>query len=169
MKNYYRILEVEENAKDEDIKKAYRRLAKQFHPDRNPGNKYAEERFKEIAAAYAVLEDNIKRAQYDRQLYLLRNPPVYTTYTNTTYTTNTNTSRQYTQQRRQPPPQGGEKVFDMRWLTVLIVMIFFSVMQNGSCNKNEKRKVKNRPSVDVLYIQQQDDQPAGNETISRLS
>jgi len=65
-KDYYRILGLKEEASDEEIKKAYRRLALQCHPDRNPGDKEAEERFKEISEAYGVLIDKEKRRQYDR-------------------------------------------------------------------------------------------------------
>jgi molecular chaperone DnaJ len=65
-RDYYDVLGVARGAGDEDLKKAYRRLAIQFHPDRNPGNKEAEERFKEINEAYQVLSDADRRAQYDR-------------------------------------------------------------------------------------------------------
>lgn len=65
-KDYYRILGVDRKASDEDIRKAYRKLAKQFHPDYNPNNKQAEERFKEINEAYEVLSDTKKRSHYDR-------------------------------------------------------------------------------------------------------
>jgi curved DNA-binding protein len=65
-KDYYKILGVERKASDEDIRKAYRDLAKQHHPDRNPNNKQAEERFKEINEAYQVLSDAKKRQHYDR-------------------------------------------------------------------------------------------------------
>jgi molecular chaperone DnaJ len=66
MKDYYEILGISRNATDDDIKKAYRRLALKYHPDRNPGDKTAEERFKEINEAYACLSDPQKRANYDR-------------------------------------------------------------------------------------------------------
>ena len=64
-KDYYKILGVSPNAPSEEIKKSYRQLALQFHPDRNPGDKEAEERFKEISEAYGVLIDPEKRKRYD--------------------------------------------------------------------------------------------------------
>lgn len=66
MKDYYSILGVSRNASQEEIKKAFRRLARQYHPDLNPGNKEAEERFKEINEAYYCLSDPVRRANYDR-------------------------------------------------------------------------------------------------------
>lgn len=65
-KDYYKILGVNRKANEEDIRKAYRKLAMQYHPDRNPNDKQAEERFKEINEAYQVLSDSKKRAHYDR-------------------------------------------------------------------------------------------------------
>ena len=64
-KNYYEILGVEKNASPEDIKSSYKDLAFKYHPDRNPGDKGAEEKFKEINEAYQVLNDRDKRARYD--------------------------------------------------------------------------------------------------------
>jgi len=65
-RDYYEVLGVSRNASLEEIKKAYRQMALKYHPDRNPGNKEAEERFKEAAEAYSVLGDHQKRATYDR-------------------------------------------------------------------------------------------------------
>ncbi|MEI2750701.1 MAG: molecular chaperone DnaJ [Ferruginibacter sp.] len=65
-RDYYEVLGVSKTASQEEIKKAYRKVAMQFHPDRNPGDKAAEEKFKEAAEAYEVLNDADKKAQYDR-------------------------------------------------------------------------------------------------------
>lgn len=65
-RDYYEVLEVEKTASAEEIKKAYRKKAIQYHPDRNPGDKEAEEKFKEAAEAYNVLSDPDKRARYDQ-------------------------------------------------------------------------------------------------------
>jgi curved DNA-binding protein len=66
VKDYYQTLGVARNADEKEIKKAYRKLAQQYHPDKNPGNKAAEQRFKEINEAYTVLSDPDKRSKYDR-------------------------------------------------------------------------------------------------------
>ena len=65
MRDYYEILGVDKNSSEQEIKKAYRKVAMKNHPDRNPDNKEAESRFKEAAEAYSVLSDNQKKQQYD--------------------------------------------------------------------------------------------------------
>ena len=62
----YEVLGVARSASEDDIKKAYRKLARQFHPDRNPGDKQAETKFKEVQEAYDLVSDKEKRAQYDQ-------------------------------------------------------------------------------------------------------
>lgn len=64
-RDYYEILGVERNATDDQIKKAYRKLAMKYHPDKNPGDKSAEDQFKEASEAYEVLRDAQKRQRYD--------------------------------------------------------------------------------------------------------
>ena len=65
-RDYYEILGVPKNASKDDLKKSYRKLAMQYHPDRNPGDKESEEKFKEAAEAYEILNNDDKRAKYDR-------------------------------------------------------------------------------------------------------
>jgi len=65
-RDYYEVLGVPRNASEEDIKKAFRQMARKYHPDLNPGNKQAEEQFKEVNEAFQVLSDGKKRAQYDQ-------------------------------------------------------------------------------------------------------
>ena len=64
-RDYYEILEVSKSVSEEELKKAYRKKAIQFHPDKNPGNKEAEEKFKELSAAYEVISNPEKKQLYD--------------------------------------------------------------------------------------------------------
>ena len=65
-RDYYEVLGVGKNASEDEIKKAYRKMAKQYHPDLNPGDKDAEAKFKEVNEAYEVLSDSSKKARYDQ-------------------------------------------------------------------------------------------------------
>ncbi len=65
-RDYYEVLEISKNATPEELKKAYRKQALRFHPDKNPGDKESEEKFKEAAEAYEVLNDPNKRSRYDQ-------------------------------------------------------------------------------------------------------
>ena len=65
-RDYYEVLEVHRNGSEIEIKKAFRKVALQFHPDKNPGDKASEEKFKEASEAYEILSDPQKRAQYDQ-------------------------------------------------------------------------------------------------------
>lgn len=66
MKDYYEILEIDKNASTDEIKRAYRKLAKKYHPDLNPNDQEAEQKFKDASAAYEILSDEEKRSRYDR-------------------------------------------------------------------------------------------------------
>ena len=66
MSDYYDILNVSKSSSQDEIKKAYRKVAMKYHPDKNPDNKQAEEKFKEAAEAYSVLSDQNKRNRYDQ-------------------------------------------------------------------------------------------------------
>src|SRR5689334_6986940 len=74
-KDYYAVLGVDRNAKPDHIRKAYRRLARKFHPDVNPGNKSAEDKFKELSEAYEILSDDKKRKIYDQYGFYSDNMP----------------------------------------------------------------------------------------------
>lgn len=65
-RDYYEVLGVSKTATDDELKKAFRKLAKQYHPDLHPGDKECEEKFKEVNEAYEVLSDKDKRARYDQ-------------------------------------------------------------------------------------------------------
>ena len=65
-RDYYEILDVSKDVSGKDLKKSYRRVAMKFHPDRNPDDKEAEEKFKEASEAYEILSDSQKRAAYDQ-------------------------------------------------------------------------------------------------------
>ena len=65
-RDFYEVLEISKSASEDEIKKAYRKMAIKFHPDKNPGDKAAEDKFKEAAEAYEVLSDVKKKGQYDR-------------------------------------------------------------------------------------------------------
>ena len=90
MSDFYEDLEVEKTATAEQIKKAYRTLAFKYHPDRNPGDKAAEEKFKKINAAYEVLGDEAKRRNYD-----LMGQSAYSDYSQNTQNTYQNTYSNY--------------------------------------------------------------------------
>ena len=65
-RDYYEVLGLQKGASEEEIKKAFRKMAMKYHPDKNPGNKEAEEKFKEVNEAYSVLSDPDKKSKYDR-------------------------------------------------------------------------------------------------------
>jgi molecular chaperone DnaJ len=73
--NYYKLLGLDERADETDIKRAYRKLALKYHPDRNPGDKFAEDKFKKVTEAYRILSDSSKRSGYDRSRFAATGRP----------------------------------------------------------------------------------------------
>lgn len=146
IKNFYALLGVSSTATQEEIKLAYRKLAKRFHPDRNPGDKQNEERFKEISEAYNVLSDEENRKKYDLKFH---------------YTSNSRSEKKYnpgTTQREQPkfrvkkerPPTAAEKRAT-RWIfgTVIVFVITITVMIVIDPEDDEALKMKQ-----LLYQQE---------------
>src|SRR3954451_22397035 len=73
-RDYYEVLGVKKDATDDEIQKAYRKLARKYHPDRNPGDKQAEANFKDVSAAYEVLSDETKKATSARFVFAVPQP-----------------------------------------------------------------------------------------------
>ena len=86
--DYYKILGIIESSSEEEIKKAYRKLAKKYHPDRNPNNKEAEEMFRKVSEAYEVLGDEKKRKDYDNKRKFRNKNQDEKKYSKTNKTTN---------------------------------------------------------------------------------
>lgn len=127
LKNYYAILGVGTTATQEEIKLAYRRLAKRFHPDKNPGNAGIEERFKEISEAYNTLSDQESRSKYDLKFFYSSNAK-----NGRAYSTGSNDRPKY-KVRKERPPTAAEKrttriIFGVVVTFVLVItaMIIFN-------------------------------------------
>lgn len=116
MKNYYDILGISIWATEEEIKKSYRKLAFKFHPDYNQGDKFFEDRFRDIQEAYEILTNREKKIQYDIKLHSILYPPKQTQQTTTNYTPKTEPkennyySYSTSTQSKQEPPKETKKV-----------------------------------------------------------
>lgn len=133
-RNFYQVLEVTQTASQKEIKLAFRKLAKQFHPDKNDGNVELEEEFKKINEAYHTLSDENKRWAYDMALQLQQNPSL-----NTTSTAQTHTYRRYTRARPRPyqsynPPPKPPTTYSLKayiqaafFISFLVVMVILGI------------------------------------------
>ncbi|HEY0029336.1 MAG TPA: DnaJ domain-containing protein [Bacteroidia bacterium] len=165
-RNYYILLEIKTTATAEEIKAAYRQLAKKYHPDKNTGNKAAEEYFKEIQQAYAILSNPEKRRKYD-----LRFSQVYKTqvkqkaYSNAPYTGN---AYQYAQQQAQarpkpkasPQPQQTAAKPDNTesWqilVSVGIAMVLLYFIISYSADKPKKNPPAKEPATEIKTAEQE--------------
>ncbi len=139
-KNYYILLDVNNNASFEDIKIAYRDFAKKFHPDKNQGNKLAEESFKEIQEAYAVLSNPEKRKKYDlhfsyvnnyRQQNFRRTPTYHPTYTGNAYQYAQQQAQQKqhykTTKKQEQQPDKSENYYLLISICVAFILLYFII------------------------------------------
>ncbi|HEY6161583.1 MAG TPA: DnaJ domain-containing protein [Bacteroidia bacterium] len=126
LRNFYQVLGVSTTASLEEINTAYRKLAKRFHPDRNPGNKHIEERFKEITEAYNTLSDEEKRSKYDLKfLYTSNARSERTTYSAATKTT---AQPRYKVKKERPPTKSEKRSVRIIFASVVGFIILVTVM-----------------------------------------
>lgn len=137
---YYQILAVSNTATQEEIKKSYRRLAKQYHPDANPGIKAAEEKFKQIAAAYEVLSDPQRRANYDFLLFQRSRQPYQPSHQSY--------SRPYAAEPKYESQPSDEHTNPWRIVRFFLWGLFF-VLQWRACNQPKHEYTPDR----ILFIQ----------------
>ena len=151
MKNYYHILGLSPNADLEEIKTAYRKLSKKFHPDVNNQDKYFEEMFKEIQEAYETLTDSDKRRTYDRDFQEFFNGK------KTVYEAPKQEPPR-PQPRQEPPkapsaqntqPKTNNK-FSWGWVVVPIIIAIFSLV--GKCNKNSSASLETQRIQDSIRV-----------------
>lgn len=136
MKNYYEILGIENFATDGEIKKSFRQLAIKYHPDKNKGRKDFEEKFKEIANAYEVLTDPIKKGNFDfrlsqRDLDSKQAEP----------TTRTNYSEQKRPTKTENKKEEGAKI-PIFWIIAIVVFILYLISTSNSDNKTTTGNTK---------------------------
>jgi len=105
VRNYYQVLGISRNATAEEIKKSFRKLARQYHPDVNPNDKTAEEKFKDINEAYDVLSDENKRLDYDAQLFGRSRRPSFSRFSNGASPSGSPRDRPSPQSARSVPPR----------------------------------------------------------------
>jgi curved DNA-binding protein CbpA len=144
--NYYIVLGVPNSASFEEIKAAYRELAKKYHPDKNPGNKAAEDFFKEVQQAYAVLSNTEKRRQFDLRFSYTAGPEPAKKATTTPYTGNAyqyaQQQAQYRQQQRPNPqpkakgrPEKSENHYILISVGVALILLYFIISYSSSGSK----------------------------------
>src|ERR1051326_686835 len=125
LRNFYQVLGVSTTASLEETNTAYRKLAKRFHPDRNPGNKHIEERFKEITEAYNTLCDEEKRSKYDLKFLYTSNARSERAYSSATKTT---AQPRYKVKKERPPTKSEKRSVRIIFASVVGFIILVTVM-----------------------------------------
>src|SRR5690349_17250046 len=144
MKDYYLILGIEPNATLEDIKKAYREMSLKYHPDKNKGDKYFEERFKDIKEAYDILSDNVSRQNYDYQwLHYFRKKKENTEYKTTKTTNSSSPTPESSPKRQLGNTVKPRRSINFLLLIVLIALILYTLISKNKAD-NEIRDLNNR-------------------------
>jgi len=139
MKNYYEILQLKNFSTDKEIKKSFRQLAVKYHPDKNKGRKDFEERFKEIANAYEILNDPIKKRDFDfqlsqRDLNYKQSETPNQTYSQPKYQNNHENRKEETKTSASKAP-----IF---WVVVIILFIIYLISNSNSDNKTTTGNTK---------------------------
>jgi len=132
MKNYYEILQIKNYATDGEIKKSFRQLAIKYHPDKNKGRKDFEEKFKEIANAYEILTDPIKKRDFDFRLSQFDQNKRTTGTTQTNYSEPKQTTNTKSQKEEKKEEGAKASIF---WIIAIVIFIIYLISSSNSDNE----------------------------------
>lgn len=132
MKNYYEILQIKNFATDGEIKKSFRQLAVKYHPDKNKGRKDFEEKFKEIANAYEILTDPIKKRDFDFRLSQYDQNKRTTGTTRTNYSEPKQTTNTKSQKEEKKEERSKASIF---WIIAIVIFIIYLISSSNSDNE----------------------------------
>lgn len=139
MKNYYEILQIKNFATDGEIKKSFRQLAIKYHPDKNKGRKDFEEKFKEIANAYEILTDPIKKRDFDFRLSQHDQNKRTTGTTRTNYSEPKQTTN--TKSQKEEKKEEGSKA-SIFWIIAIVIFIIYLISSSNSDNETTTGNTK---------------------------
>lgn len=132
MKNYYEILQLKNFATDGEIKKSFRQLAIKYHPDKNKGRKDFEEKFREIANAYEILTDPIKKRDFDFRLSQYDQNKRTTGTTRTNYSEPKQTTNTKSQKEEKKEERSKASIF---WIIAIVIFIIYLISSSNSNNE----------------------------------
>lgn len=132
MKNYYEILQLKNFATDGEIKKSFRQLAIKYHPDKNKGRKDFEEKFREIANAYEILTDPIKKRDFDFRLSQYDQNKRTTGTTRTNYSEPKQTTNTKSQKEEKKEERSKASIF---WIIAIVIFIIYLISSSNSDNE----------------------------------